>query len=293
MQMLKNSTVGEHMPATLLDGRALGARIKIELQDQARQYRATHGHRARLALAVAGTHAAARLYSDQVARSCAEIGLECIRYTFPFQVEEDELRQAVGSLSADPRLRGVVVLLPLPEHIQQRVVTELIAPEKDVDGLGPRNAGNMMLGFPSFVPSTASAVRELLRTSGIPLVGQQVVIVGRSNVGGKPIALFMLHQQATITICHSQTPNLAEITRTADMLVVSTGRAKLIHGDMVKPGAIVLDAGINEIAGQVVGDVDFASVSQVAAAITPVPGGLGPLTNLMLIRHTLIGPEID
>jgi methylenetetrahydrofolate dehydrogenase (NADP+)/methenyltetrahydrofolate cyclohydrolase len=281
------------MPTTLLDGRALGAHIKAELQTRAREYRAAHGHYARLALVVAGAHPAARLYSEQVARSCAEIGLECIRHTFPFHVEEEDVRQSVGSLSTDPSIRGVVVLLPLPEHLQQRMVTEVIAPEKDVDGLGPRNAGNMMLGFPSFVPSTASAVRELVRASNIPLEGQQVVIVGRSNVGGKPIALFMLHQRATITICHSHTPNLAEITRTADILVVSTGRPHLITGEMVKPGAVVLDAGINEIDGHVVGDVEFASVSQVASAITPVPGGLGPLTNLMLIRHTLIGPEAD
>ncbi len=281
------------MTTTILDGRALSARIKVELQARAQEYRATNGHLARLALVIAGAHPAARLYSNQVAHSCADIGLECISYTFPFQVDEEELRQAVGNLSADPLLRGIVVLLPLPEHIQQRVVTELIAPEKDVDGLGPRNAGNMMLGFPSFIPSTASAVRELLRASNIPLAGQHAVIVGRSNVGGKPIALLMLHQQATITLCHSHTPNLAEITRTADILVVSTGRPKLITAEMVKPGAVVLDAGINDVDGHIIGDVDFAGVSQVASAITPVPGGLGPLTNLMLIRHTLLGPEVD
>ncbi len=281
------------MSTAVLDGRALSARIKVELQTRAQEYHAAHGQRARLALVIAGAHPTARLYGEQVARSCADIGLECISHTFPFRVEEEELRQAVGSLSADPLLRGVVVLLPLPAHIQQRVVTEVIAPEKDVDGLGPRNAGNMMLGFPSFIPSTASAVRELLRASNIPLEGQHAVIVGRSNVGGKPIALLMLHQQATITLCHSHTHNLAEITRSADILVVSAGRPKLITAEMVKPGAVVLDAGINDVDGHIVGDVDFAGVSSVASAITPVPGGLGPLTNLMLIRHTLVGPEVD
>jgi methylenetetrahydrofolate dehydrogenase (NADP+)/methenyltetrahydrofolate cyclohydrolase len=281
------------MPTQVLDGRALSARIKAELKARAREYRAARGHLARLALVIAGAHPAARLYGDQVARSCAEIGLECIRYTFPFQVEEEELRQAVGSLSDDPGVQGVVILLPLPAHIQQRVVTELIAPEKDVDGLGPRNAGNMMLGFPSFVPSTASAVRELLRASNIPVEGKHAVIVGRSNVGGKPIALLMLRELATVTICHSHTANLTEITRTADILVVSTGRPRFITAEMVKPGAVVFDAGINDMNGKVVGDVDFASVKKVASFITPVPGGLGPLTNLMLIRHTLVGPEID
>src|SRR5579885_1659824 len=272
------------MPATLLDGRALGAQIKAELKERAREYRAAHGHLARLVLVNVGAHPAARLYSDQVARSCAEIGLECITHTFPFHMEEEEIRRAVGKISADPLLRGIVVLLPLPDHIQQRVVTEVIPPEKDVDGLGPRNAGNMMLGFPSFVPSTASAVRELLRASNIPIEGKHAVIVGRSNVGGKPIALLMLRELATVTICHSHTANLAEITRTADILVVSTGRPRFITAEMVKPGAVVFDAGINDVDGQVVGDVDFASVKTVASFLTPVPGGLGPLTNLMLIR---------
>jgi methylenetetrahydrofolate dehydrogenase (NADP+)/methenyltetrahydrofolate cyclohydrolase len=235
------------MPATLLDGRALSASIKAELQTRALEYRATHGHLARLALVIAGAHPAARLYGEQVARSCATIGLECISYTFPFWIKEEELR----------------------------------------------NAGNMMLGFPNFIPSTASAVRELLRASHIPLAGQHAVIIGRSNVGGKAVALLMLHQHATITICHSHTPNLAEITRTADILVVSTGRPKLITAEMVKPGAVVLDAGINDVDGHIVGDVDFAGVSAVASSITPVPGGLGPLTNLMLIRHTLVGPEVE
>jgi len=282
------------MPAaTLLDGRALGARIKAELQAKAREYQTAYGHLARLSLVIAGTHPAARLYSDQVARSCAQIGLECIAHTYPFNITEAQLRLAVAELSANQSLRGVVVLLPLPAHIQQRSVTEVIAPEKDVDGLGPRNAGNMMLGFPSFIPSTASAVRELLRASRIKLAGQHAVIVGRSNVGGKPIALLMLREGATITICHTRTPNLAAITRTADVLVASIGRPRSLTAEMVKPGAIVFDAGINDVRGQIFGDVDFEGVSQIASTITPVPGGLGPLTNLMLIRHTLVGPEVE
>lgn len=281
------------MPATLLDGRALGARLKVELIRTAQEYQVEHGYPARLALVMAGAHPAARLYSNQVARSCAEIGLECITHTYPFYIAEKALREAVAELSANPSLRGLVILLPLPDHIQQRAVTEVLPPEKDVDGLGPRNAGNMMLGFPSFIPSTASAVRELLRASDIPLAGQNVVIVGRSNVGGKPIALLMLHSGATITICHTYTPNLAEITRAADILVASIGRPRYITAGMVKPGAVVLDAGMNAAEGHIVGDVDFAGVSEVTSYITPVPGGLGPLTNLMLIRHTLVGPEVE
>ncbi|HAE83362.1 MAG TPA: hypothetical protein DCK85_08225 [Ktedonobacter sp.] len=170
-------------------------------------------------------------------------------------------------------------------------MTDVLRPEKDVDGLGSRNAGNMLLGFPSFIPSTADAMLAVLRDAHLSVAGRNAVIVGRSNIGGKPIALVLLRQDATVTICHSHTQDLASITRDADILVVSTGRPASLTADMVKPGAIVLDAGINTVAGKVVGDVDFAGVQEVASFLTPVPGGLGPLTHLMLIRHTLLGPQ--
>ena len=160
-----------------------------------------------------------------------------------------------------------------------------------MDGLGPRNAGNLLLGFPSFIPSTADVILTVLHYAGIPIAGRNAVIVGRSNIGGKPIALVLMRDDATVTICHSHTQDLAHITRSADLLVVSIGQPASITAEMVKPGAVVLDAGINPIGGKEVGDVDFASVKQVASFLTPVPGGLGPLTHLMLIRHTLLGPR--
>ncbi len=224
-------------------------------------------------------------------RACQRIGLGCSTLAYPFEIEEEELRTEVARLSDDPNTDGVLLLLPLPSHIRQQVVTEVLRPEKDVDGLGPRNAGNLLLGFPSFIPSTADVILTVLQDASIPIAGRNAVIVGRSNIGGKPIALVLMRRDATITICHSYTQDLASITRSADILVVSIGRPASITADMVKPGAVVLDAGINPIDGKVVGDIDFEHVKEVASFLTPVPGGLGPLTHLMLIRHTLIGPQ--
>jgi len=279
------------MPATIFDSKPLVIRMINELQDEAAQFREQHHRPARLAQLIAGHDAAAELYSRQLVRACRTIGLGCTTLAYPFEIEEEELRAEVAMLSDDQNTDGVVLLLPLPGHIRQRIVTDVLRPEKDVDGLGSRNAGNLMLGFPSFIPSTADAVLTVLREADIPIAGRNAVIVGRSNVGGKPIALLLMRNDATVTICHSHTRDLASITSSADMLVVSIGRPASITIDMVKPGAVVLDAGINAVGGKVVGDVDFASVKEVASFLTPVPGGLGPLTHLMLIRHTLVGPQ--
>lgn len=278
------------MSATVLDGRALASDLRDRLTSEASRFTRAHGRRATLVLVAAGEAPTAALYAGQVARSCLRIGLDCTLRSFPATVTEADLRDAVAELGARADVEGVVVLLPLPRHIHQRVVTEVLPPEKDIDGLGPRNAGRLMLGFPSYVPSTADAALELLRDSGISLVGQHAVIVGRSNVGGKPAALLFLRERATITICHSRTPDLAALTRQADIIFTSTGRPGTLTADMVKPGAIVLDAGINAANGRVVGDADLDAIRAVAGYITPVPGGLGPLTNLMLIRHALLGP---
>nr|BBH94097.1 bifunctional protein FolD [Thermogemmatispora argillosa] len=279
------------MSATIFDSRPLVERMMAELQQEAAEFRKQHRRSARLAQILIGRDPAAEVYSRQLVRSCRRIGLSCVTLAYPYEVDEEEIRSEVAMLSEAPTTDGIVLLLPLPEHIRQRVVTEVLNPEKDVDGLGPRNAGNLLLGFPSFIPSTADVVLTVLREAGIRVAGQHAVIVGRSNIGGKPIALALMREDATVTICHSQTRDLAEITRSADILVVSTGRPGLITGEMVKPGAVVLDAGITTIDGKVVGDVESESVARVASFLTPVPGGLGPLTHLMLIRHTLLGPQ--
>lgn len=279
------------MPATIFDSKPLVTRMTDELQSEAARFRRQHHRPARLAQLVVGHDGAAEVYSRQLTRTCRRIGLGCITLAFPFEIEEGELRAEVAVLNDDANTDGVVLLLPLPVHIRQRVVTDVLRPEKDVDGLGSRNAGNLMLGFPSFIPSTADAVLTLLQDASIPVAGRNAVIIGRSNVGGKPIALVLMRKDATVTICHSYTQDLARITRTADILVVSIGRPASITAEMVKTGAVVLDAGINALDGKVVGDVDFVSVKEVASFLTPVPGGLGPLTHLMLIRHTLLGPQ--
>jgi len=278
------------MAATLLDGRTLATALRERLTEEATRFARERGRRAALALVGAGDDPTAALYAGQVVRSCVRVGLDCSLHRYPPNVAEGELRDAVAALGEREDVRGVVLLLPLPRHIRQRVVTEALAAEKDIDGLGPRNAGRLMLGFPSYVPSTADAALELLRDAGIALRGLNAAILGRSNVGGKPTALLFLREEATITLCHSKTPDLAEITRQADVIFASTGRAGTLTAEMVRPGAVVLDAGMNALEGRVVGDVAFAEVSQVAGYISPVPGGLGPLTNLMLIRHALLGP---
>jgi methylenetetrahydrofolate dehydrogenase (NADP+) / methenyltetrahydrofolate cyclohydrolase len=278
------------MTATILDGRVLATALRERLTREAARFAERRGRRAKLALVAAGEDPTAALYAGQVVRSCLRVGLDSTVRSFAGDVAENTVRLAVADLGASDTVEGVVLLLPLPAQVRQRVVTEALAPEKDIDGLGPRNAGRLMLGFPSYVPSTADAALELLRDAGIPLRGQNAVIVGRSNVGGKPTALQFLREEATITICHSRTRDLADLTRQADVLFTSTGQYGTITADMVKPGAVVLDAGINTVEGRVQGDVDFDAVRAVASYISPVPGGLGPLTNLILIRHALLGP---
>lgn len=278
------------MTAQLLDGRALAAALRQDLRRHAQDFVATQGRRAHLALIIAGDDHSAEIFGRQVIQACRAVGVATSWTAFAADVAESAVRARVAQAGQDPTTDGVVVLLPLPPGMRQRAITEVLADHKDVDGLGPLNAGNLMLGYPNFVPGTAEAVMALLRLTNTTLRGQHAVVVGRSNVGGKPVALQFLRQDCTVTICHSHTQDLAAITRTADILVVSTGQPGAITGTMIRPGAIVLDAGINPTPQGITGDVDFASAREVAGWLTPVPGGLGPLTHLMVIRHTLVGP---
>lgn len=282
----------EIMPAVLLDGRVLALTLRQQLHKDAIQFHSQHNRAAHLALIHVGDDLGAQIFGQQVIRVCKKIGVATSLTRFDADVSEQTIRSRVAQASDDAATDGIVVLLPLPGDIRQRIVTEVLAPEKDVDGLGPRNAGNLVLGYPSFVPGTAEAVMVLLHHAHIPIRGRHAVIIGRSNVGGKPVALQLLRHDATITICHSHTRDLAAITRTADILIVSVGHPNAIVGSMIRPGAAVFDAGMHMTAHGLTGDVDFASVNPVAGWLTPVPGGLGPLTHLMVIRHTLSGVEL-
>ncbi|GER91442.1 bifunctional 5,10-methylene-tetrahydrofolate dehydrogenase/5,10-methylene-tetrahydrofolate cyclohydrolase [Dictyobacter vulcani] len=286
------------MSATLLNGRTLSATIKTELRTDVQRYQDTHGHAPGLVIVRVEGDAASGFYSKAILKISRELGVEARLELLPEQTSAQELSDLLLRLNQDPRVHGIIVQMPLPAHLPQDLVINAIAPEKDIDGISPVSAGNLVLGLPGFQPSTAAAVIEILKRSEIELAGKHVVVLGRSNVVGKPLSLLLLQQHATVTICHSRTPDLASFTRQADVLVAAVGRARMVTAEMVRPGATVIDVGINSLPeGGMVGDVDFASVQDVAGALTPVPGGVGPLTNVLLLRQCIeaawrqAGPE--
>ena len=276
------------MTAQILDGRAMGAEIKAELRSDVNRYVQVQGRPPGLVIVRVGGDAASGVYSKAILRIADEVGLNARLEHLPTQSSPDELRSLLLQLNSDRTVQGILVQMPLPAHLSQRMVADTIIASKDIDGISPRSAGDLFLGLPSFLPSTAAAVIEILERIQVQLAGKRAVIVGRSNVVGKPLAMMLLQKNATVTICHSRTGNLPYFTRQADVLVVAVGRAHMITEDMVRPGAIVIDVGINALPdGSIVGDVDFASVRQVAGALTPTPGGVGPLTNILLLKQCI------
>jgi len=272
--------------AEILDGRALGAEIKAELRDEVRRYLQERGRPPGLAIVRVGGDAASGMYSKAILRVAEDVGVRARLEELPEQTSADELLAMLQYLNVDEAIQGILVQMPLPPHLSQQMVADTVASEKDIDGISPRSAGNLFLGLPSFLPSTAAAVMEILERTSTPLAGKRVVILGRSNVVGKPLSMMLLQKNATVTICHSRTAHLADFTRQADVLVSAAGRANLITAAMVRPGAVVIDVGINALpGGGIVGDVDFASVREVAGALTPTPGGVGPLTNVLLLKQ--------
>ncbi|HEX4202855.1 MAG TPA: bifunctional 5,10-methylenetetrahydrofolate dehydrogenase/5,10-methenyltetrahydrofolate cyclohydrolase [Ktedonobacteraceae bacterium] len=276
------------MTATIIDGKAMGQAIRAELRAEVEQYVQKRGVPPGLVIVRVEGDAASGVYSKAILRIARDIGVQARLEPLPAQTTPEELRAQLVQLNQDAATNGIIVQMPLPAHLPQQLVAETIAPAKDIDGISPLNAGNLLLGLPAFLPATAAAVVEILQRTHTPLEGKHVVVLGRSNVVGKPLALMLLQRHATVTICHSRTVNLPSVTRQADVLVAAVGRANMVHADMVRPGATVIDVGINaKPEGGIVGDVDFASVSTVAGAITPTPGGVGPLTNVMLMQQCI------
>lgn len=283
------------MTANIIDGAALAGRIRAQIAQRAQALTA-RGTRPGLAVVLVGDDPASAVYVRNKVKDCEEAGIHSVLDRLPAETSEQALLARIEQLNRDPAIHGILVQLPLPAHLDERLVIESIAPDKDVDGFHVSNAGALMTGSPRFLPCTPYGVMKMLEEAGVKLGGAEAVVVGRSNIVGKPQAMLLLAQDATVTICHSRTKDLAAHTRRADVLIAAVGRARMITGDMVKPGAVVIDVGMNRIpdgpnAGKLCGDVDFDSVSQVAGAITPVPGGVGPMTRAMLLVNTMEAAE--
>lgn len=247
-----------------------------------------------LAVIIVGDDPASKVYVNNKKKACAEIGIYSEEYALPAETTQDELLALIDKLNNKDDISGILVQLPVPKHIDEETIINAISPKKDVDAFHPVNVGKIMVGNYDFVPCTPAGVMELIKESGIDVAGKECVIVGRSNIVGKPQAMLLLHANGTVTICHSKTKNLKEVTKRADILVAAVGIPEMITGDMIKEGAVVIDVGINRIAPKkLVGDVHFESVEKVAGAITPVPGGVGPMTIAMLMRNTLKAAVIN
>ena len=280
------------MPAALIDGRSLAAQVRASLKEKVAAL-AARGVRPGLAAILVGDDPASQVYVHNKTRACEETGIRSQVHRLPADIAENALVERIRALNADPAAHGILVQLPLPKGISAERALAAILPAKDVDGFHAENLGALVQGRPGFVPGTPAGVMRLLEHARVPLAGSRAVIVGRSTIVGKPLALLLLRKDATVTLCHSRTRDLAALTREADILVAAVGRAKLVTGGMVKPGACVIDVGINRLAdGKLAGDVDFESVRSIAGWLTPVPGGVGPMTVAMLMVNTVQAAEI-
>ena len=274
------------MAATLIDGRAVAKALKEEIA-QRTQAMIAQGVTPHLAVVLVGEDPASQVYVRNKENGCIKAGIRSTVIRLEEDCTQQELEETVKRLNADASVDGILVQLPLPKHLNEASVLRLIDPDKDVDGFHAMNSGRLMNGQPGFVPCTPLGVMKLLEAYGIDPAGKHAVVIGRSNIVGKPMAMLLLRANATVTICHSRTQNLADITRQADILVAAVGRANFVTADMVKAGAAVIDVGINRVDGALLGDVDFAGASEVAGFITPVPGGVGQMTIAMLLANTL------
>jgi methylenetetrahydrofolate dehydrogenase (NADP+)/methenyltetrahydrofolate cyclohydrolase len=269
----------------IIDGKAIAQQIKDECKTKAAELR-TQGRGLCLAVVQVGDDPASTVYVRNKKQACEYIGIGSLSHELPAETSEDELLALIDELNNDDRVTGILVQLPLPPHINEDKIIGAIAPQKDVDGFHPLSMGNLMIGRPGFLPCTPAGVIELLKRSGIEIAGKECVVIGRSNIVGKPMAILLLRENGTVTVAHSKTKDLADVTRRADILIVAIGRARMITEDYVGEGAVVIDVGIHrDENNKLCGDVDFASVAPRCAAITPVPGGVGPMTIAMLMKN--------
>ncbi|MEO5704281.1 MAG: bifunctional 5,10-methylenetetrahydrofolate dehydrogenase/5,10-methenyltetrahydrofolate cyclohydrolase [Candidatus Limnocylindrales bacterium] len=276
--------------ARRLEGAPFASEIRDRVAADVTEYVAAHGYPPGLAVVVCGRSAPSMVYLERILKACAQVGIEGSLVDVPGDdatAQATALTAAILRLNADPHVAGIIVQMPLPQGVGLRTVVDAIEPLKDIDGIHPLNAGLLRLGYEGFIPATAHAALEMIHRAGVTLRGADAVVIGRSPVVGMPLAFMLTKEDATVTVCHSKTRDLAAKVRAADVVVVAAGRPGLVTGAMLKPGAVVIDVGINVVDGHIVGDVDFTSAELVASAITPVPGGVGPLTNALLLSHLM------
>ena len=279
--------------AQIIDGKVISKLVREEIAEEVVEFKKKYDSAPGLAVIIVGNDPASQVYVRNKKRGCEEVGFYSESYELPAETTQEELIALVERLNNDDKIHGILVQLPLPKHLNETEVLLKIKPEKDVDAFHPYNVGKIMIGNHDLLPCTPAGVMVLLEKSGIEVSGKKCVVIGRSNIVGKPMAMLLLHANGTVTICHSRTQNLKEVCREADILVASIGKPEFVKGDMVKEGAVVVDVGINRLeSGKLVGDVDFAEVEPKASYITPVPGGVGPMTITMLLKNTLTAASI-
>lgn len=275
------------MEPRILDGKAVAGWVKAGVAREVEAFRTKHGHPPGLAVILVGDNPASQTYVRNKETACREVGIDSEVYRLEASAPEEAVCRLLRQLNEKTDIHGILVQLPLPPHLDARMLIEAIRPEKDVDGFHPLNIGRLVTGEACMIPCTPRGIVTLLERSGVSIAGKHAVVVGRSNIVGKPVALLLLERHATVTVCHSRTPDLAAVTSRGDILVVAVGRPQMITGNMIKEGAVVVDVGINRLDGRLVGDVDFESVWPKAGYITPVPGGVGPMTVAMLLANTV------
>ena len=278
--------------AKIIDGKVISASVKKRVQDEVTDLK-QKGVTVGLAVIIVGEDPASKVYVSNKKKACEALGIISEEYALPESTTNEELLALINELNRKPSINGILCQLPLPKHLDEKLIINSIDPNKDVDAFHPFNVGKIMIGDFHFLPCTPAGVMEMLEYEGIDVTGKNCVVIGRSNIVGKPMNMLLLHQNGTVTVCHSKTKNLAEICKKADILVAAVGRPNFVTADMVKPDAVVIDVGINRVDGKLCGDVDFENVSKIASAITPVPGGVGPMTIAMLMQNTLTAAKIQ